>query len=159
MKIVKVEADNRRRTFNVTTRSGAMEFPYAKADPRPSAKDRLVEVYVDSELGREAFSYRLESGAEGSVHVDSVLDFNEDPAYMADLALYELTQRTKEQFEQSGISVRTAARRLKTSVPQVYRLLDATNYNKSTRQLLSLLYLSGGEVAMKVSDRRPRRAS
>jgi hypothetical protein len=44
--------------------------------PASSANDRLVEVRVDAELGREAFTYRLASGAEGSVHAESVLDGN-----------------------------------------------------------------------------------
>ncbi len=38
-------------------------------------------VVIDAELGREAFTYRLACGAEGSVHVDSVLDVNADPDY------------------------------------------------------------------------------
>jgi hypothetical protein len=34
---------------------------------------------VDPELGREAFTFRLASGAEGSVPIDAVLEYNEDP--------------------------------------------------------------------------------
>jgi len=39
----------------------------------------------------------------------------------------------------------------------LYRLLDPTNYTKSLRQLMSLLYLLGAEVEVEVRD-RPRHA-
>ena len=155
MKIQKVEPDNRRRRFEVTTRRGVLPFPYGRCDPAPSPDDRLVEVFVDSELGREAFTYRLESGAEGSVHVDSVLDVNADPDYLARLELYRLTLEAKERLEASGLSVRDAAARIGTSPPQLYRLLDPTNYSKSARQLLALLALGGASV--QVTDGPPER--
>ena len=36
-----------------------------------SSTDRIAEVFVDPELGREGFTYRLSSGDEGSVHIDA----------------------------------------------------------------------------------------
>lgn len=149
MKIQKVEPDNRRRRFEVATRRGVLAFPCGRCEPAPSPRDRLVEVFVDPELGREAFTYRLESGAEGSVHVDSVLDVNADLDYLARLELYRLTLEAKQRLEASGLSVRDAAARIGTSPPQLYRLLDPTNYSKSARQLLALLALGGdrGSVA------------
>src|SRR3546814_13924656 len=93
MKIQKVEPDNRRRRFEVTTRRGVLAFPYARCEPAPSPDDRLVEVFVDAELGREAITYRLESGAEGSIHVDSVLEVNAHPDYHARPGLYRPTER------------------------------------------------------------------
>ena len=160
MKILGVAANNRKHVFEVRTRRQSVVFPYAKADPPPSAGDRIVEVFVDPELGREAFTYRLASGAEGSVHVDAVLEYNEDPSYMAELALYRLSQQARERFEASGISTREAARWLGTSPTQLYRLLDLTNYTKSMRQLISLLYYLGSEVDIDVKDRaRPPVAS
>ena len=134
-------------------------FPYAKAEPIPMTDDRIVEVFVDPELGREAFTYRLESGAEGSVHIDSVLEYNEDPGYMADLALYRLSQEARERFEASGLSAREVARSLGTSPTQLYRLLDPTNYTKSLRQLMALLYLLGCDVDVEVRKRGPHAAS
>ncbi len=114
---------------------------------------------MDPELGREGFTYRLASGAEGSVHLDAVLEYNEDPSYMAELTLYRLTVEAKERYESSGLSVREAARLLDTSPTQLYRLLDPTNYAKSLRQLLSLLYVLGAEVDFEVRNRPRRRAS
>jgi hypothetical protein len=146
VKIARVSGNNRKRRFEVATNRHEFVFPYARVDPAPSASDRLAEVFVDPELGREAFTYVLESGAEGSVHIDDVLEYNEDPTYMAELTLYKLTTEAQKRFEQSKLSTREVARWLDTSPAQLYRLLDPTNYSKSIRQLVSLLYLLGCEV-------------
>jgi hypothetical protein len=153
MKILDVQANNRKHVFEVRTRSQDFVFPYSKTDPMPSSTDRLLEVFVDPELGREGFTYKLRSGAEGSVHIDSVLEYNEDPSYLAKLAMYRLTQIARSKFESSGLSTREVTRRLDTSQAQLYRLLDPTNYTKSLRQLFSLLYLLGFEVDVEVKDR------
>jgi hypothetical protein len=159
MKILSVAANNRRHLFEVRTRRQNFVFPYAKADPAPSPRDRIAEVFVDPELGREAFTFRLASGAEGSVHIDAVLEYNKDPSYMADLALYRLTQEARKRFDSSGLSTREVARSLGTSPTQLYRLLDPTNYAKSLRQLMALLYLLGCDVDVEVKERRGRAAS
>jgi hypothetical protein len=91
------------------------------------------------ELANEGFGYVLESGAEGSIHLDQVLEYNEDPTYLRDLLLYQLTVEAKRRVEGGGLSRRELARRLKTSVPQLYRLLDTTNNRKSIHQLICLL--------------------
>ncbi len=159
MKILSVAANNRRHLFEVRTRRQTFVFPYAKADPAPSVDDRVAEVFVDPELGREAFTFQLTSGAEGSVHIDAVLEYNKDPSYVADLALYQLTQEARTRFESSGLSAREVARSLGTSPTQLYRLLDPTNYAKSLRQLMALLYLLGCDVNVEVKERRRRAAS
>ncbi len=159
MKILSVAANNRRRVFEVRTRRGTFMFPYAKADPLPSAGDRIAELFVDPELGREAFTFRLASGAEGSVPVDAVREYNEDPSYMADLTLYRLTQEARSRLDRSGLSTREVARSLGTSPTQLYRLLDPTNYTKSLRQLTALLYLLGCDIDVAIKDRPGRAAS
>jgi len=89
VKIRRVLANNRRKAFEVTASTGkTFLFPYAKLDVRPSPSDRVVRVFVDAELGREAFTYRLESDRESSVHIDQVLEYNEDPAYLRELLVY-----------------------------------------------------------------------
>jgi hypothetical protein len=158
MKILGVEANNRKHVFEVRTSRETFTFPYAKTDPAPTSEDRIISVFVDPELGREGFTYELSSGAEGSVHIDSVLEYNEDPSYMAELAMYRLTQEAQDRFQKSGLSAREVSRWLGTSPTQLYRLLEPTNYTKSLRQLISLLYLLGAEVEVAVKDRR-RRAS
>ncbi len=159
MKIQCVVINNRKRLFEIQTRRETYVFPYTKVTPTPSAENRIVEVYVDAEIGREGFTYRLASGAEGSVHIDAVLEYNEDPSYMAELTLYRLTLEAKERFEDSGLSAREVSRLLKTSPTQLYRLLEPTNYSKSLKQLVSLLYLLGAEVEVEVRNRSRRRAS
>ena len=159
MKILRVKANNHKRAFEVRTRRTTYVMPYVRVAPRPTASNRITDVYVDDELGREAFTYELESGAEGSVHIDSILEYNEDPNYLADLLLYRLTLEAQERAEQSSLSRREIARRLGTSVPQLYRLLDQTNYRKSLHQLVSLLAALDCEVQLKVRKRSGRRST
>lgn len=159
MKILEVRANNRKKAFEVRTRRGQYAFPYSQADPQPSRADRVSELSVDAELGREGFTYKLESGSEGSVHVDAVLEYNRDPSYLAELALYQLTARAREAFDASPLSAREVARRLGTSPTQLYRLLDPTNYSKSLRQVLSLLHVLGCEVDITVRERPKRKVA
>lgn len=153
MKITSVAANNRRRVFEVTTRRGQWPFPYGKAEPEPTASDPLVELFIDPELGREGFTYVLASGAEGSVHIDHVLDYNEEPGYMRDLLLYNLTVEALARMEASRLSKREIIRRLGTSPSQFYRLIDPTNYRKSVDKILSLLQVLGCEVEVTVRQR------
>lgn len=153
MKITRVRANNRKRAFEVETRRETFLFPYSRATHAPSSSDPVDEVHVDTELGREAFTYSLSSGAEGTIHIDAVLEYNQDPTYLADLALYQLTTEARKRFETSQLSAREVARRLGTSPAQIYRLLDPTNYSKSVRQLLSLLYVLGYDVDVDVKER------
>jgi predicted XRE-type DNA-binding protein len=154
MKIRSVTANNRRNEFSLVTRSGAAySFPYARTDPRPDADDRITKVFVDKELGNEAFTYILESGEEGSVHIDQVLEYNEDPGYLAELLTYKLTLEAQDGIESSGLSRRQIAKRLDTSVPQLYRLLDPTYKKKSMNQLVALLHVLDRDVDLVVKKK------
>ncbi len=65
MKIRRATVNNRKTQLELTVRSGKVfPVPYAKLDPRPSAKNRIRAVYVDKELASEAVTYILESGDE-----------------------------------------------------------------------------------------------
>jgi len=150
VKITSVEANNRRRSFQVKTGRGEWSFPYAKTKPTPSSEDPVVNVYVDPELAHEGFTYVLQSGAEGSLHIDHVLEYNKDPGYMRDLLLYELTADALERIEDSPLSKREIIRRLGTSPAQFYRLTDPTNYRKSVDQMLRLLQVLDCEVEVVV---------
>ncbi len=83
----------------------------------------------------------LESGEEGSVHVDHALEYNEDPSYLAELMLHKLTVEARQRVDRAGLSRGEPARRLGTSVPQLYRLLDPANTRKSLGQLIGLRHL------------------
>ena len=97
--------------------------------------------------------YELESDAEGTVHIDQVLEYHQDPAYMADLLLAKLTVEAQNRLDRNGIDIRQLARRLKSSPSQLYRLLDTTNYRKPVSQILSLLHALHREVNLVVRDR------
>ena len=158
MKILKVEANNRRRVFEIHTRKGVYILPFAKVESRPTSKDPIRRLYVDAELGREGFAWVLDSGKEGCMHIDGVLDYNADPDYMTDQTLYSLSCEAQEQLKASGLSAREVARRLRTSPTQLYRLLDQTNYRKSLKQMLALLWVLGCDVDVRVKRRRARTA-
>jgi hypothetical protein len=154
MKIRSVTLNNRRNEFSVVTRSGAAySFPYAEADPRPSSENRIEEAFVDRELANEAFTYILESGEEGSVHIEQILEYNKDPRYLAELLTYKLTLEAQRGIERSGLSRRQIAKRLKTSVPQLYRLLDPANTRKSMNQLVALLHVLNCDVELVVKKK------
>jgi len=118
MKIRKVTANSRRRAFEVATRSQTLLFPYVMAEPTPSSRDKVVSIAVDRELGNEGFTYVLESGSEGTIHIDHVLDYNKDPGYVADVLLYKLTLEVQRGLKKSSLSTRELIRRLGTSPSQ-----------------------------------------
>jgi hypothetical protein len=146
MKIRSVKPNNRKKVFEVRTASKVLSFPYAKLEVRPTADDKVVDVYVDKELSREAFTYVLDSGAEGTVHIEQVLEYNQDPAYMRDLLIYKLTVEAQRRVEASELSKREIIRRLGTSATQFYRLVDQANYRKSIDRLLELLHVLDCDV-------------
>lgn len=156
MKIKNVKHDNRKKAFEVVTARKRYAFPYARLDVRPSRENPISRVYVDEELGREAFTYELCSGEQGTVHIDHVLEYNRDPRAMRDLLLYKLTLVAQERVRSSPLSARELIRRLGTSPAQFYRLLDQTNYTKSIDQLLTLLSVLDCDVDLVVKKRRGR---
>ena len=150
MKIQSVRCNNRKKAFQVKISKGILQLPYSKVEPRPSARDPIVTVRVDRELGREGFTYVLESGKEGTVHSEQVLEYNQDPHYLRDTLLYKLTIEAQKRVKASPLSKREIIRRLGTSATQFYRLLDQANYSKSIDQLLSLLHVLDCEVDLQV---------
>ncbi len=155
MKIRNVEMNNRKNEFTVTTRSGSVYiFPYSKADPCPKPDNRIKKLFVDNEFASEAFTYLLESGEEGSIHIEQIFEYNDDPAYYADLLIYKLSVEAKQRVEKSDLSRRQIARRLSTSVPQLYRLLDPSNSRKSIRQLIALLHVLDCGLNLVVKNRK-----
>jgi hypothetical protein len=154
MKIRSVHHDNRKKAFEVTTSAKSYTFPYAKLDVQPSRQNPVKRVYVDEELGNEAFTYELASGREGTVHIDQVLEYNRDPRYMRDLLLYKLTLAAQDRVKRTPLSKRELIRRLRTSPAQFYRLLDQTNYTKSLDQLMALLAILDCEVDLVVKRKR-----
>ena len=87
------------------------------------------------------------------VHIDQVLEYNQDPGYLRDLLLYKLTIEAQKQVNASPLSKREIIRRLGTSAAQFYRLFGQTNYRKSVDQLLSLLHVLDCNVDLVVRAR------
>lgn len=88
MKIRSVSHNNRKKTFEVRTSTRRLVLPFSKADPSPTIQDPVTQLSVDPEAGREAFTYILHSGRTGTVHIEQVLEYNQDPTYLRNLLLY-----------------------------------------------------------------------
>ena len=155
MKIRSVSHNNRKRAFEVETARGTYQLPYSKVDPRPDAGNPIARVFVDGELAREGFTYILDSGEQGSIHVEQVLEYNQDPGLLRDALLYKLTIEAQKRVQTSALSRREIIRRLGTSASQFYRLLDQKNLRKSVDQLLSLLHVLDCDVDLVVRPKRP----
>jgi hypothetical protein len=153
VKIRSVTHNNRKKIFEVRAATKKLVFPFSKADPAPTIEDRITELSVDAEAGREAFTYVLHSGRTGTVHAEQVLEYNRDPAYLRDLLLYRLTLEAQKRIAESALSKREIMRRLGTSAAQLYRLLDQTNYRKSVDQVLALLQVLNCEVDLVVRSK------
>lgn len=157
MRIDAVSADARRRSFSIRATEADYVLPYAKLRLEPTVDDPVAEVFVDPELGKEGFTYRLRSGAEETIHLDAVREVAQDPEYLQEILLHDLTLEARRGLEESGLGKRQVARLLGTSPSQLYRLLDPANTSKSVGQMLALLHLVDREVRIEVMDRRPTR--
>jgi Cro/C1-type HTH DNA-binding domain len=146
VKIRSVRDNNRKKVFEIRASTKVFTFPFSKAEPKPTSRDPITELFVDQEAGREAFTYVLHSGRTGTVHIDQVLEYNQDPRYLRDLLLYRLTLEAQKRIKESPLSKREIVRRLGTSAAQLYRLLDQTNYRKSVDQVLALLQVLNCDV-------------
>jgi hypothetical protein len=153
VKIDSVSHNNHRHSFAVVAGGRKFAFPYAKAEVCPSASDPIRELWIDKELGSEAFTYLLASGLEGIVHIEEVLEYNCDPGYMRELLLYQLSVQAQDAMAASKLRKSEVVRRMGTSAAQLRRLLDQTNKQKSVDSMLALLQVLDREVEVSV---RPR---
>ncbi len=154
MKIRAVRANHRRKVFEARTSNGKwLALPFARLEVQPTPDDPLAKVFVDKELGGEGFTYVLQSGREGTVHIDHVLEYNKDPDSLRDLLLYRLTLEAQKRIAATSLAKREIIRRLGTSPAQIYRLLDQTNYRKSVDQMFRLLQVLGCDVELVVREK------
>ena len=157
MKIRSVKHNNRKKAFEVKTASATYQIPYARVGLQPRTTDRIARTFVDTELAREGFTYVLQSGSQGTVHMDQVLEYNQDPSYLRNALLYRLTIEAQKRVKASPLSKREIIRRLGTSAAQFYRLLDQTNERKSVDRLLALLQVLDCDVELRVRARKTTR--
>lgn len=139
MKIKKVTFNNKKRCFEVFTQKQIFLYPYSRLTAKRHLSGGVLDAVVDKELGGEAFSYRLESGAEGTVHLDQVLEYNRDSDYLREMLLYKLTLKAQQLFKEREVSKREVIRRMGTTPTQLYRLLDQSFYHKTIDQMVKLL--------------------
>jgi len=151
MKIRRVFANNRKKSFVLETRDGSLNFPYSELKLKPSPEDPIIRVIADSELANEAFTYTLRSGREDSILLDEVLHYNQDQEYLSALMLHELTVKALRALAARKISKRELARKLKTSPRQLYRLLDPSFYGKTLDQMVKLLRALGLKVELRIN--------
>jgi hypothetical protein len=152
MRIDRVSPNNRKKAFELVVDGKTLLFPFVLLRLKIEGHNRIKKVFVDPELGDEAFTYRLSDGQEDSVHVDEVFEYNKDPSYMRDILLYRLTLEVQKRLKETKLSRREIVRRLGTSASQFYRLLDQTNYEKSIDQMLVLLTVLGCQVSVIVEQ-------
>jgi len=156
MKIRQVEFNNRRKDFVVTFGGRSLHFPYSKACPAPNSRNPVMTAYVDPELGSEAFTYVLTDQREGSVHMDHVLEYNEDLSYLWELFVHKLTVEVKKRLAESAVPKREIVRRLHTSPSQLYRQLDEDRPSKSLRQIFAILRTLDCDVGVVIRKGRKR---
>ncbi len=134
-KFRKIEFDNKKRVFLVEYTTGfTAECPYSALGIR----NKVVEAAPDAEVGRHSFYFILDNGKKEFVPFDQPLHIAQHPEYVKQNTLYEVTKQLNEFIERERVSKRELARRLGTSMSQLSRLLDTTNYKKELSRLIEL---------------------
>lgn len=141
MKIKSVAINNRKKTFEINTRNGeTLIYPYSKLELLPSKMNHIVAAFIDPDIGGDGFCYQLSNGEEDTIHIDQILDYNQDPEYMRKMKLYQLSIDAQAIVEKKKITKNELVRRMKCSKIQLNRLLDQTFYSKTIDQMLKLFY-------------------
>ena len=134
-KFKKVEFDNKKRVFHLEYTSGLkIDCPYFSL----RIKGKVIEAAPDSEVGGHSFYFVLEDGKKDYVPFNQPLHIAQNPEYVKEQTLYQVTKRLNEFIKSEGISKRELARRLHTSLSQLARLLDTTNYKKELSRLIEI---------------------
>ena len=134
-KFKEVEFDNKKKVFHLIYTSGlALDCPYSALGIR----EKVIEAMPDPEVGGHSFCFVLENGAKEFVPYDQPLHIVQNPEYMKQQALYEMTKKVNELIKVGKVSKRELARRMNTSMTQLLRLLDPTNYKKELSRLIEI---------------------
>lgn len=134
-KFKKVEFDNKKRSFHLEYTTGLkIDCPYFSL----GIKGKVVEAALDPEVGGHSFYFVMESGKKDYVPFDQPLHIVQNPEYIKEQTLFEMTKRLNEFIKKEGVPKRELARRLNTSLSQLSRLLDTTNYKKELSRLIEI---------------------
>ena len=112
---------------------------------RISARNRLVSIDIDEELGRQGATFVTADGTHGDLPADFVLYYC-DPSYDWS-PVNQLKRVLRDKLDASKLSVRVLADALKTSPSQVIRLLEENRGSKQLLQLLKLAELAGYRIS------------
>lgn len=134
-KFKKVIHDNKKRVFHLEYTSGLkVDCPYSSL----GIKEKVLDAAPDEEAGEHSFYFVLESGRKDYVPYDQPLHIAQVPEYVKEQALYEITKAINEFIREGKVSKRELTRRLGTSMSQLSRLLDPTNYKKELSRLIEI---------------------
>lgn len=134
-KFKKVVFDNKKRVFHLEYASGLkIDCPYFSL----GIEERIINAGPDPEVGGHSFYFTTERGRTEYVPFDQPLHIVQNPEYVKEQTLYQMTKRINEFIDREGVSKRELARRLHTSMSQLSRLLDTTNYSKDLSRLIEI---------------------
>jgi hypothetical protein len=150
-KIKQAAFSNRKRSISVAIGSATLELPFSKLEVSPNADNPAIGIKIDRDLGGRGVLCQLKDGKELAIPIEAFLEFNRDPEYMREIEIYKLTSRAIDLVKSSGMSKRAICRRMGTSLSQLSRLLDPTNYQKTIDQMLKLLTILGARIDIKVA--------
>ncbi len=137
-----VRFNNKKKVFHLTYTSGLeIECPYSAL----SIEKNVIEAGPDKEVGNHCFYFILEDGEKDYITHDQPLYIIRHPDYVREEVLYNVTVELQHIIVLKKIPKRELARRLNTSVTQVNRLLDQTNYNKDLSRLIEIATIIGYE--------------
>ena len=151
-KIKKATWSNKKKLIEIEIAKGQLSLPFAKLMTPPTRGNPIEKLYVDKELASKAITYCLKDGTLDSVPLDAFLDFNKDPDYLRESEMHRLSILANKLVKDTGISKREICRRMGTSMSQLSRLLDTSNYSKTFDQLIKLFNILGTEVKIEVSE-------
>jgi len=158
MKIRSVAHNNRRKSFEVKTAKSAFVLPFSQVEPRPAVCRSHRSRLRDKALAARRSPTFSSPARRATVHIEQVLEYNQDPDYLRDALLYKLTIEAQKRLAVTPLSKNEIVRRLGTSPSQLARLLDQTNYRKSVDKLLALLHVLGCDVDLRVREKAASRA-
>ena len=110
--------------------------PLRQGQPGADARQRNCSSLRRSRTGARGVTYVLKSGKEGTVHIEQVLEYNQNPSFLRDALFYKLTIEAQKRVGASPLAKREIIRGLGTFATQFYRLVDQTNYRKSVDRLI-----------------------
>ena len=106
--------------------------------PASRSKGKVIEAAPDLEDGGHSFYFVMENGKKDYVPFDQPLHIVQNPSYVKEYTLFQMTKKLNEFIKAEGVSKRELARRLDTSLSQLTRLLDTTNYKKELSRLIEI---------------------